>query len=458
MAVIVATALQTMAEYTPRARKRLVVGLGKTGLSCARYLARQGLQVAVTDTRAKPPGLAALQDELPDVALFLGGFNPAAFENAEQIVVSPGVSLNEPLLLDARRRGVEVVGDIELFARAANAPIVAVTGSNGKSTVTTLVGEMARWAGKDARVGGNLGTPALDLLADSEPDMYVLELSSFQLEATASLRARAATVLNVSPDHLDRYTSMSEYMRAKQQIYNGAEVQVVNADDPLAAGLADPGRAWVRFTLGEPVGEDFGVRRRDGDDWLVRGDRCLIATAELRLVGRHNFANALAALALGEAAGLDFDSMLEALRQFPGLPHRTQFIAERDGIRWYNDSKGTNLGATLAAIEGMPGPVVLIAGGEGKGADFAPLKDVLAVRGRAVVLIGKDAGRIEAAVAGAVPCVHAATMDEAVARARELAKPGDHVLLSPACASFDMFSGYEERGRVFEDAVRRLLA
>ncbi|MEJ2686796.1 MAG: UDP-N-acetylmuramoyl-L-alanine--D-glutamate ligase [Gammaproteobacteria bacterium] len=447
-----------MAQYTPRARKRLVVGLGKTGLSCARYLAGQGLQVAVTDTRAKPPGLAPLQDELPDVALFLGGFNPVAFENAEQIVVSPGVSLNEPLLVDARRRGVEVVGDIELFARAAKAPIVAVTGSNGKSTVTMLVGEMARWAGRDVRVGGNLGTPALDLLADNEPEMYVLELSSFQLEATVSLRPRAATVLNVCPDHQDRYASMSEYMRAKQQIYKNAQVQVVNADDTLAAGLADPARPWVRFTLHEPDDEDFGVRRRDGGAWLVRGDRWLIATDELRLVGKHNFSNALAALALGEAAGLDFDPMLQVLRQFPGLPHRTQFIAERDGIRWYNDSKGTNPGATLAAIDGMPGPVVLIAGGEGKGADFTPLKDVLAARGRAVVLIGRDAKRIEAAVAGAVPCIHAASMDEAVARAGELAKPGDHVLLSPACASFDMFSGYEERGRVFEDAVRRLLS
>ncbi len=455
---IVATALQTMTQYTPRARKRLVVGLGKTGLSCARYLAQQGLQVAVTDTRAKPPGLSALQDALPDVALFLGGFNPAAFENAEQIVVSPGVSLNEPLLVAARTRGVEVIGDIELFARAATAPVVAITGSNGKSTVTTLVGEMARWAGKDVRVGGNLGTPALDLLADSEPELYVLELSSFQLESTSSLHPCAAVVLNLSPDHLDRYQSMSEYMQAKQQVYKGAQVQVVNADDALAAGLADPERPWVRFTVNEPAGDDFGIRCRDGVDWLVRGTRWLIPTAQLRLVGRHNFANALAALALGEAAGLEIEPMLEVLREFPGLPHRTQFIAERDGIRWYNDSKGTNLGATLAAIEGMPGPVVLIAGGEGKGADFSPLKDVLAARGRAAVLIGRDAALIEKAVDKAVPCIRAADMDEAVVRAGELARPGDHVLLSPACASFDMFGGYEERGRVFENAVRRLLS
>ncbi|HKK13200.1 MAG TPA: UDP-N-acetylmuramoyl-L-alanine--D-glutamate ligase [Gammaproteobacteria bacterium] len=446
-----------MAEYTPRARKRLVVGLGRTGLSCARYLARQGCQVAVTDSRVRPPELASLQEELPDVALFLGGFNPEAFEHAEQVVVSPGVPLREPLLAAARQRGVEVIGDIELFARAVRAPVVAVTGSNGKSTVTTLVGEMARCAGRDVRLGGNIGIPALALLNEQEPDLYVLELSSFQLESTFSLKAAAAVVLNISPDHLDRYASLAEYSRAKQRIYHGAAVQVVNADDTVAAGLAEPARPWVRFTLGEPEGADYGLRRRDDREWLVKADQWLMPAAGLRLVGRHNLANALAALALGEAVGLPLDACLDALRRFPGLPHRTEFVAEHDGVRWYNDSKGTNLGATLAAIEGMPGPVVLIAGGDGKGADFTPLREPLVRRGRAAVLIGRDAPAIETALAGVVPVVRAGTMDEAVERARELARSGDDVLLSPACASFDMFSNYEERGRVFADAVRRRL-
>jgi len=438
--------------------KVLVVGLGKTGLSCTRYLSAHGYELAVTDSRAQPPGLETLRTELPDVALFLGGFEERVFDLAEELVVSPGVSVKEPLVARAQARGIPVIGDIELFARAAAAPVIAITGSNGKSTVTSLVGAMAREAGRDVRVGGNLGTPALDLLRDVEPDCYVLELSSFQLETTHSLNPAAATVLNVSPDHMDRYGELADYAQAKERILRGDGVMVLNADDPAVAAMAEPGRRCLYFTLGEPSDGNYGLRQRGGQTWLCKGKQELVAAGDLLLRGRHNLANALAALALAEAAGFGLDAMLSALRGFPGLAHRTQWVASTGGVDWFDDSKGTNVGATVAAVQGMAGPVVLIAGGDGKGQDFSPLKPVLADKARAVVLIGRDAPLIEQALGGAVPTVYAADMNAAVQQAAELAQAGDSVLLSPACASFDMFSGYEERGRVFVDAVRRISA
>ncbi|MFZ5594681.1 MAG: UDP-N-acetylmuramoyl-L-alanine--D-glutamate ligase [Pseudomonadota bacterium] len=445
-----------MTEEKPQT---LIVGLGKTGLSCARFLAARGVPLAVTDSRDNPPGLAALQQELPDVAVFLGGFDASAFASAQRLVISPGVSLREPLIAQAVARGIEVVGDIELFACHARAPVVAITGSNGKSTVTTLVGEMARQAGRDVRVGGNLGTPVLDLLDATEPDLYVLELSSFQLETTFSLNAVAATVLNLSVDHMDRYQSMDEYAAAKQRIFRGDGVMVLNADDPLVAAMAQAGRHTVRFSLDDGVAyKDFGVMQRMSGLWLTRHDEPLMAADEVRIKGMHNIANALAALALGDAAGLPMPAMLQTLRGFPGLPHRSQWVAEKDGVAWYNDSKGTNVGATLAALQGMPGKVVLIAGGLGKGADFTPLRQAAASKARAVVLIGRDAPLIEQALAGVAPVMHAKDMQDAVAQAHHLAQPGDVVLLSPACASFDMFSGYEERGQIFADAVYKVTA
>jgi UDP-N-acetylmuramoylalanine--D-glutamate ligase len=442
-----------------RAPATLIVGLGKTGLACARYLARCGIGFAVTDSRPEPPGLAELRATLPEVPLYLGGFAEEAFAAAQRIVLSPGVALRESAVAAAAARGVAIVGDIELFARAADAPLVAVTGSNGKSTVTTLLGHMAAEAGRAVRVGGNLGTPALELLpapGGPAPELYVLELSSFQLETTASLDAAAATVLNLSPDHMDRYRDVAEYAAVKQRIYRGGGVAVLNADDPLVRAMAPPGRRALRFGLGAPAGEDFGLRECDGALWLARGEECLLPLAELRIPGLHNAANALAALALGTAVGLPMSPMLRALRAFAGLPHRTEWVGERDGVRWYNDSKGTNVGATLAALRGLQGRVVLIAGGEGKGADFRPLRAAVAEKARAVVLIGRDAALLAAALGDVAPVVHAADLDEAVARARELARPGDSVLLSPACASFDMFTGYEHRGRVFTEAVQRI--
>jgi len=450
-----AATAEDMTELFDMARRTLVVGLGITGLSVARYLARQGVPVAIVDSRTEPPGLAELHADLPDdVALFLGGFNAEAFARAEQIVISPGVSRDEPEIVRALERGVPVIGDIELFARVARAPVIAVTGSNGKSTVVTLVSAMARRAGCDVRTGGNIGTPALDLLADGEPELYVLELSSFQLESVQSLRPAAAVILNISADHMDRYADLQDYAAAKQVVYRNAAVQVVNRDDPVAARLADAGTAIVGYALRPPLNDDYGILMRDDGRWLVRGARALLPVAEVRMAGRHNLSNALAALALGEAVGLPLAPMLETLREFSGLPHRMQFVAERGGVRWYNDSKGTNVGATLAAIEGIEGKLVLIAGGDGKGADFTPLAGALAGRARAVIVLGRDAVRLGELLQDVTRVIPVADMPSAVQAAAGVAVEGDTVLLSPACASTDMFSNYMERGEVFTQAVR----
>ena len=438
--------------------KTLVVGLGATGLSVARYLVRRGEQVAIADSRKTPPGLDTLNEELPDIAVFLGPFDDALFHSADRLVVSPGVPVATPQIDAARQRGVPVVGDIELFTQVANAPVVAITGSNGKSTVTTLLGEMAKASGLKVAVGGNLGTPALDLL-DDDIELYVLELSSFQLETTYSMQAAVATVLNISPDHMDRYASVGAYIEAKARVFRGAGVGVFNADDPLVAAMSGADDAWF-FTLGESQSEKmFGVCSLDGDEYLCRGEQPLLAVNELLIPGSHNRANALAALAMGTALGLDLSSMLDALRRFRGLPHRTEFVAEIDGVTWYNDSKGTNVGAAIAALQGLDrgdaSRTVLIAGGDCKGADFAPLAPVLTQCVRSVVLIGRDAPAIAAVVPPGIEQMMAASMDEAVARAAACARPGDRVLLSPGCASFDMFSGFAERGERFLQAVRR---
>ena len=438
--------------------KTLVVGLGATGLSVARYLVRRGEQVAIADSRKTPPGLDTLNEELPDIAVFLGPFDDALFHSADRLVVSPGVPVATPQIDAARQRGVPVVGDIELFTQVANAPVVAITGSNGKSTVTTLLGEMAKASGLKVAVGGNLGTPALDLL-DDDIELYVLELSSFQLETTYSMQAAVATVLNISPDHMDRYASVGAYIEAKARVFRGAGVGVFNADDPLVAAMSGADDAWF-FTLGESQSEKmFGVCSLDGDEYLCRGEQPLLAVNELLIPGSHNRANALAALAMGTALGLDLSSMLDALRRFRGLPHRTEFVAEIDGVTWYNDSKGTNVGAAIAALQGLDrgdaSRTVLIAGGDCKGADFAPLAPVLTQCVRSVVLIGRDAPAIAAVVPPGIEQMMAASMDEAVARAAACARPGDRVLLSPGCASFDMFSGFAERGERFMQAVRR---
>jgi len=452
-----AVTAEDMTARFDKAPRTLVVGLGMTGLSVARYLSRQGVPVAIVDSREHPPGLEQLRNELPDdVALFLGSFHPEAFARAGQIVVSPGVSRDEPEIAAALERGVPVIGDIELFAQVAQAPVVAVTGSNGKSTVVTLVNAMAQRAGRDVRMGGNIGTPALDLLADHESDLYVLELSSFQLESVQSLQAAAAVVLNISADHLDRYPDMQAYTEAKRVIYRNAGTQVVNRDDAVAVALADPDAPVTGYTLAAPAGDDYGILDKDGECWLARGNAPLMPAANVRMAGRHNLSNALAALALGDAVGLPLAPMLATLREFHGLPHRMQFVAEHANVRWYNDSKGTNVGATLAAIDGSDGTLVLIAGGDGKGADFTPLAKV-AGRLRAVVVLGKDAAELTRVLAPVTRVIQATDLPHAVRLAADVAKTGDTVLLSPACASTDMFSNYIERGEVFIHAVEALV-
>ena len=439
----------------------LVLGLGETGLSCLRWLARQGAVLSVADTREAPPQLAQVRAELPQLTVHLGPFTAAAFVGIDLVVASPGVPLAEPQVQAALARGIPVVGDVELFARykPAGAKVIAITGSNGKSTVTTLVGEMCLQAGLKTVVAGNIGLPVLDAI-DAAADVYVLELSSFQLETTMSLVPDAATVLNVTEDHMDRYAGLADYAAAKARIFHGRGVQVLNREDEWSRGMAMSGRAMVSFGTDAPQGEqDYGLVEADGRLWLAQGARKLLDTAEMRIAGLHNAANALAALALCRAIGLELPPLLQSLREFKGLPHRVEWVAEVGGVSYYDDSKGTNVGATCAALAGMPCKVVLIAGGDGKGQEFAPLREPVLRNARAVVLIGRDAPLIEQVLAGGhVPLLHAATMEQAVQQAASVAQAGDAVLLSPACASWDMFRNYAHRAEVFIAAVRELEA
>jgi len=434
----------------------LIVGLGKTGLSCARYLSAQGIEVAVIDSREQPELLVQLQQELPNVAVFTGGFDQQVFDSADELIVSPGVSLKHPVILKAISEGKTILGDVELFAQQAKAPVMVVTGSNGKTTVTSLLSVMAREAGKDVRVGGNIGKPVLELLEKTEPDLYVLELSSFQLEYTQTLNAHVSTVLNISEDHMDRYDDVHEYMKAKQRVFRGSGVMILNRDDVDVMSMAEPLRTIKTFGLQEPDATEYGIREIEGECWLCRGESKLLKANDLKIPGLHNITNALAALAMGEAAGFELSAMIRALKGFQGLAHRTQFIRELDNVRWFNDSKGTNVGATQAALNGMPDKVVLIVGGEGKGADFSELRESVASKARAVILIGRDAKVIEKSLEGTAALVHAVDMQDAVNKARKYAQAGDVVILSPACASFDMFDNYEQRGNVFSECVRGL--
>ena len=439
---------------------RIVVGLGKSGMSLVRFLARQGVSFAVADTRENPPELATLRRDYPQVEVRCGELDVEFLCRADELYVSPGLALATPALQAAAARGVKLSGDIDLFARNAKAPIVAISGSNAKSTVTTLVGEMAVAAGKRVAVGGNLGTPALDLLSD-DIELYVMELSSFQLETTNHLGAEVATVLNVSEDHMDRYSGLPAYHLAKHRIFRGARQVVVNRQDALTRPLMGEGLPCWTFGLSAPDFKAFGLREEHGEKYLAFEFQNLMPVRELKIRGAHNQANALAALALGHAAGLPFDAMLSSLRTFTGLEHRCQWVRELDGVSYYNDSKATNVGAALAAIDGlgsdMDGKLILIAGGDGKGADFSGLRDSVAKHCRAVVLMGRDADLIAAALGDSIPQIRVSSLDEAVARSRSLAYSGDAVLLSPACASFDMFKNYEERGHLFARAVEALV-
>ncbi|WP_280562297.1 UDP-N-acetylmuramoyl-L-alanine--D-glutamate ligase [Chromohalobacter sp. 48-RD10] len=434
-------------EYT------LIIGLGVSGQAIARHLTRQGVPFMIADTREMPADLETFRATYPDVDVVCGPLQALDMREAREIVVSPGVDLRTPGLVEyaiAEGEGPQVVGEIALFVRASRAPIAAITGSNAKSTVTTLLGEMAREAGHRVAVGGNLGTPALDLLAEApNAELFVLELSSFQLETTAWLSAETAAFLNLCEDHLDRHGDMHGYRAAKQRVFRGARHAVVNADDATTWPDTDV-RDVARFTTEAPSGDDWGIAEQS---WLMYGDTPLMPTRSVRMPGRHNHANALAALAMGTQLGLPLMAMRRVLERFPGLPHRGELVVEREGVRWINDSKGTNVGATLAAIDGV-GPVlvgrlILLAGGDGKGADFTPLIEPLMRYAREAVVFGRDAQRLEHVMSGRVPVTRVDDLDAAMWRAQAIARAGDAVMLSPACASLDQFPHYMARGDAF---------
>ncbi len=438
--------------------QRLIVGLGRTGLSVARHLYAQGITFSVCDASESPSGLTELKQFAPTATLYLGGLSVDALQNVVEVIASPGIALRSDLLQEAARRGIPVIGDIELFARATKAPVVAITGTNGKSTVTTLLALMAQAAGMRAFAGGNLGRPALDLLQESPADLFVLELSSFQLETTQSLKTCTATVLNVTSDHMDRYDSMLDYAQAKARIFDQCSTAVINADDPLVMAMPRHHQRVLSFTVKEGVSADYHVNHSKQACWLCRQGKPLIALSELKITGLHNAANALAALAMSEALGLDQQACLQALKDFAGLPHRAEWVADVKGVRYIEDSKGTNVGATLAAVNGMQGPLVVIAGGQGKGQDFSPLASSFRDKVKHVVLLGQDAALIETALNGVCTTERVSSMEQAVQAAARVAQIGDTVLLSPACASLDMFRDYAHRGAVFATAVKGLMA
>jgi UDP-N-acetylmuramoylalanine--D-glutamate ligase len=442
----------------------VIVGLGSTGLSCAEYFRSINRDFRVVDSRSNPPGLEQLLALRPDVDAELGPFSDAVFDSAEELVISPGVSLSTPQIQQALQRGVKITGDIDIFSKQIQRPIVGVTGSNGKSTVVAMLAKICEEAGLNFAVGGNLDgeqfKPALDLLREPLRDLYILELSSFQLETTENLGAQAATLLNLSEDHMDRYDSFDSYWQAKQRIFAGCKRPLVNLDDekssPIVASAVEP----LEFGLGEPGQASLGIRQHSAVAYLAYGNTLIAGVDELKVVGQHNVANALAAAGLAIILGIEIPVIKKALTNFVGLAHRCQWVADKQGVSFYNDSKGTNVGATIAAIEGLAkkitGRVVLIAGGVGKGADFAPMAKIVKRWVKASILIGQDAKTIAACLGSESHVHYASSLDEAVTSALAIADVGDAVLLSPACASFDMFDNFQHRGFSFIEAVRRL--
>ncbi len=441
--------------------RRIIIGLGKTGYACARHLAAKGVDFAVVDTRDKPPLAAQFYQEFPQVELRCGDLDPEFLCEATELVLSPGVPKSSPAIQFALQHDVKVIGDIDLFCREISAPIIAITGSNAKSTVTTLVGEMAKASGVNVAVGGNIGTPVLELLQQDPAELYVLELSSFQLETTHDLKAQAATVLNISPDHMDRYPDLQSYYLAKHRIYRGCRHAVINRDDALTAPLVSQGMKTLSFGLSAPDLGQYGLASHEGDPWLFKGLEPLLPVSALALSGAHNVSNVLAAFALGDAVGLQRTAMLSVAQSFTGLKHRCQFIAKKHDVKYINDSKGTNVGATLAAIQGLGSQLhnteklIVILGGVGKEQRFSELADPLVQFARAVILIGEDAELIAKDLEG-VNILQADALVDAVNLAQQQAQSGDTVLLSPACASFDMFKGYEDRGDQFIQLVEAL--
>lgn len=443
---------------------KVIVGLGVTGLSCARYLSAKGDRFKVVDSRQNPPALAEFRELYPSVQCELGGFNQETFTAAKELIVSPGISLKTPEIEAARKRNVSITGDIDIFSKAVASPVVAVTGSNGKSTVVELLAEILDTAGINVGVGGNLDSerarPALDLLLEEPREIYLLELSSFQLETTECLEAEVATILNLSADHLDRYEGIEDYLSAKQRIFRGCKKVVINRDDPYSKPPADIRVPALDFGFGRPGSNGFGLLEEGDDQYLAFQFEKIVSAHELKIFGLHNIANALAASALAKALDIEMAAIRKGIQNFAGLPHRCQWVANISGVDFYNDSKGTNVGATLAAVEGLgqriEGHILLIAGGVGKGADFRSLVPVINRWGKEVILIGRDAVEIAAHFDSDIQTYFAEDMQDAVKVSLEHALPGDAVLLSPACASFDMYDNYRHRGQSFIESVEGL--
>ena len=436
----------------------IVVGLGKTGLSCFRYLSNQGLSVAITDSRETPPELSKLQEEFESAPTYLGQINEKALLASDQIILSPGISLDHKSIKLSIENNIPVFGDIELFCQEAKAPIIAISGSNGKSTVTTMVAEMTRSAGLKTYVGGNIGTPALDLLDDTIPDLYVLELSSFQLETTFSLNAHASVVLNISPDHMDRYSSFHEYADAKKRIYLGQGFMVVNKDEEYFHSVIDDNREIIYFTLTTPEEGNYGLIINDKEVWLSHGSNKIINKNQLKIRGEHNVSNALAAMALAETVDVPKDVMTGVLKEFVGLAHRCQLIKVINDVTWYNDSKATNVESCIASIKGLSelGDIILIAGGDSKEADLSCLRAIIEKYVKKVFLLGIDASKLASFIGPDIEKKFVKNMNEAVAEAGKIASSGDIVLLSPACSSLDMYTNYQQRGDAFISAVNAL--
>jgi len=439
-----------------KSKKTVVVGLGNTGVSCAHFLSSMGCEFVMMDSRDAPENLSVVKNDFPNTEIRLGEFGFDAFNGFDVLILSPGIDPRKEAIQHAVENGASLIGDIELFALSVDKPIVAITGSNGKSTVTELVGAMARASGLTVAVGGNLGIPALDLI-NIDIDLYVLELSSFQLETVHSLTAHAAAVLNISEDHMDRYDSIQDYIKTKAKVYNGCLGAVVNLDDAAVSSMATTLGMQRAFTIeSQPTQNQYGLRQEGNVTWLAYADQNIISVKELKIFGKHNYANALAALALGELAGLPATAMVKALRAFIGLPHRMEWVAEHNDVTYINDSKATNVGATAAAVQSLDTPIILIAGGVGKGQDFTPLNESLRQNTKHVVLLGRDADLISNVITSVTGITHVTNMKEAVTSATQLADQGDVVLLSPACASFDMYTGFDARGKDFCSNVKAL--
>ena len=448
-----------MSNYTNK--NCVVIGLGASGVTCVDFLMKQGANIYVYDNNPKPARLPELLAQYPDLKYQLGAFDEKIFQHCDYCIVSPGININTPLFQYAAQCGVEIIGDIEIFAREMQQPMVAITGSNAKGTVTTLVHDMVKAAGSRVALCGNIGIPVLSLLEAPPADLYILELSSFQLETTRSLHAKVACILNITADHLDRYDqNFEKYVAAKKRILQMGEILVANRDDPLTFPTQFTNRTLVTFGKSEPGAGEFGLRTSQGTTYLAHGAENILAVTALKIKGVHNWINALAACAIAHICGCPLAAMRQALTHFSGLPYRCQVICEHNGVMWVNDSKATNIGACMAAIQGLATDsdktLILIAGGQGGNSDFTALREILSQHVREIILLGEDREILAESWLGTAPIHFVSGLQEAVALAYEVSKPGDSVLFSPACKSFDMFVNYQDRGKQFNQYVAAL--